>query len=90
MTVAKLHKLLGKAVRDGHGRAACTIYKSTFRHNLDEVEIHDISGVNVQLVYQCDDDGGTKINRDGSESMRMNAVFYGNSGFVDAGNVKCD
>lgn len=88
MTVGRLHKLLTKMIEQGHSRACCTIYKNTFAHNLDEVCIHEIRGVNVELVVQCDDDGGSKINRDGSEAYRLNAVFYGASGEVVGGFVK--
>lgn len=90
MSVGRLHRILSELIKRGHRRTKVTIYKKTFTHNLGEVDIHEVCGVNVQLVDQCDDDGGTKINRDGSESCRMNALLFGVSGFVSGGFVESD
>ncbi len=79
MTVNRLHKLLTKLIREGHGRIPVSVSKETFSDNreVDGCTILSVNGVVVQYVPQADDDGGTKVNKDGTESHRKTAVIYG-------------
>lgn len=80
MTVARLHKLLGKLVEKGHGRKPVCIDKRTFSHPLEN-DGCTILGVDAiegpRFIPNCDDDGGFKENSDGTESGRMTVVLKG-------------
>lgn len=79
-TVARLHKELGKLIKQGHGRKPVRINKSTFRNNLesDGVVIMDIEIIEGPIwIPMSDDDGGTKWNRDGSESGMRVVILNG-------------
>lgn len=79
MTVKALHKLLGALIEQGHGRKPVLVNKPTFEHNLegDGCVMLDVCGIEKSWVYTVDEDGGTKINQDGSESGRTCVVLYG-------------
>ncbi len=79
-TVARLHKELGKLIEQGHGRKPVKINKATFRNPLEDdgaviMDIHIIEG--PAWIPVCDDDGGTKWNRDGTESGSRVVVLKG-------------
>ena len=79
-TVARLHKELGKLIEQGHGRKPVQINKATFHNPLEDdgaviMDIHTIEG--PVWIPVCDDDGGTKWNRDGTESGSRVVVLKG-------------
>lgn len=79
-TVAALHKALGQLVAAGHGRKPVCIDKETFtdRLEIDGATILDVASVDgPKWIYKMDDDGGVKINADGSESGRFTVVLKG-------------
>ena len=79
-TVAKLHKLLGALIEQGHGRKPVCVDKSTFSHPLesDGALILDVDSVEgPRWICMADDDGGTKWNSDGSESGRQVVIIKG-------------
>ena len=80
MTVNQLHKLLGALIAAGHGRKPVQVNKASFRHPLEEdgaviLDIERIDG--PKWIGMTDDDGGTKWNKDGSESGRLVVVIDG-------------
>lgn len=79
MTVAKLHKLLGKMVEDGQGRRPVCVNKDSFYHPLesDGVSILDVTEAAADTITIADDDGWTATNKDGSERFRKVFVIGG-------------
>jgi hypothetical protein len=79
MTLRKLHNLLGKMIANGEGRRPVCISKTTFTHPCegDGATILNVQDAFLQMVSQADDDGGTKVNKDGSEAMRGCLVLVG-------------
>lgn len=80
MTVRKLHQLLGQLVVAGHGRKPVCVDKSSFSHPLegDGVAILDVAGARGPVfVNLADDDGGTKQNKNGTESGRQTVILFG-------------
>lgn len=88
MTVQGLHSRLGKLIDEGHGRKHVHVDKTSFQDNRegDGVTILPLEGLGVRLLNVADDDGGSKFNKDGSESMRQTCVLVGNA----AANMKGD
>ena len=81
ITIGALHKRLGKLIEQGHARKPVVVDKSSFVHNLEEdgcVILH-VAGLGIVAVPQIDDDGGTKWNKDGSESHRTCLVLVGDA-----------
>ena len=79
-TVAALHKTLGKLVAAGHGRKPVQVNKATFTHpcEMDGTVILDIVEVQgPKWIPICDDDGGTKWNKDGTESGKTVVILAG-------------
>ena len=79
MTINKLHKLLGNLIEQGRGTTPIAIDKRSFVHPLEEdgAVIMDIKALHESWINTIDDDGGIKINKDGSESGRCMAVLIG-------------
>lgn len=80
-TVARLHKHLGELIAEGHGRKPVCVDKSTFGHPLEEdgAVILDVAHVGpVRWIGMADDDGGTKVNKDGTEAGRYVIIISGN------------
>lgn len=79
MTISKLHQRLGKMIANGAGRRLVCVSKTTFTHPCegDGCTILDVQDAFLQMIPQSDGDGGTKINKDGSESMRGCLVLVG-------------
>lgn len=79
MTAYKLHKELSKLIEQGHARKPVTIDKETFIHPLecDGAMILPVDFFVVEWIPNADDDGGVKINKDGSESGKVNVVLKG-------------
>lgn len=79
MTVARLHKILSKAIADGCGRLPVCVNKETFTHNLemDGCVVLPVNVAIIQSVVQIDDDGGTKVDSKGRECYRRNMVLMG-------------
>ncbi len=80
ITVARLHKLLGAMILEGHGRKPVCINKSTFTHPCEDegtviLNISDVTG--PEWIAQADDDGGTKWNKDGTESGKQCVLLLG-------------
>lgn len=82
MTVAALHKRLGELIVAGHGRKPVVVKKQSFHHACEDdgVTMLDLYGVeDPRWVYTCDDDGGVKINKDGTEAGRRQVILYGSA-----------
>lgn len=82
MTVQRLHKLLGQLVEQGHGRKPVCVDKSTFYTPLESdgvtvMDLEEVSG--PQWLSMAADDGGTKWNKDGSESGRHVVILKGSA-----------
>lgn len=70
-TVARLHKALGKLIEQGHGRKPVQINKATFHNPLEDdgaviMDIEEVEG--PRWIPTIDADGGTQLNKDGSEA----------------------
>lgn len=79
-TVARLHKELGKLIEQGHGRKPVQINKQSFHHILEDdgAVIMDIEAIEgPKWIPLIDADGGTKWNRDGTESGYRVVVLSG-------------
>lgn len=87
MTVAKLHKLLGEMIAQGHGRRSVLVNKSTFTSNLeaDGVVILEVCGVIPHTGTYADGDGFTAVRRDGRECTMSCVLIYGVSGEPSTG-----
>jgi hypothetical protein len=81
LTVNNLYKELGKLIDKGHGRKPVKIHKSTFYHVLesDGCVILPVEKVRIEWIPTIDDNGGTKENKDGSESGIITCVLIGNN-----------
>lgn len=80
MTVARLHKLLGALIESGHGRKPVLVNKSSFYHPCEDdgVLMQDLACVKgPKWIPISDDDGGTKFNKDGTESGKEVVVLDG-------------
>lgn len=80
ITVAALHKKLSALLAAGHERKPVCIDKSTFHHPLEQdgaVVLNVETVCNPTFIPYADDDGGTKINKDGSESGRYVVLLKG-------------
>ncbi len=80
ITVASLHKKLADLIAAGHGRKPVCINKESFTHPLENdgaviLGIESVKG--PEWVGTCDDDGGIKVNADGSEAGRMTVILQG-------------
>jgi hypothetical protein len=80
MTVAALHKRLGELIAAGHGRKPLCVNKPTFYDACESdgaviLEVHGVEG--PRWIPTADDDGGTKWNKDGTESGKKIVVLYG-------------
>ncbi len=73
MTAGKLIKLLSKC----NPRSKVVIFKETFRHTLQEVAMFDLEKIEEESILQSDDDGGTAVNKDGSERYKTCVVMKG-------------
>ena len=79
-TVARLHKELGQLIEQGHGRKPVQVNKASFYHPLEEdgaviLDIETVEG--PTWIGMADDDGGTKYNRDGTESGERVIILKG-------------
>lgn len=80
MNVAQLHRALGELIAKGHARKPVCINKNSFHHPLegDGAVILGIDSVQGPIfVGMTDDDGGTKFNKDGTESGFMTVILKG-------------
>ena len=80
MTVTALHKQLSALIEAGHGRKPVLVNKTSFTHPLEDegavlLPIEAIDG--PKWIPMCDDDGGTKWNKDGSESGQRVVILHG-------------
>lgn len=81
-TVARLHKALGKLIEQGHGRKPVQVNKQSFSHPLESDGAVILNIVSIEgpcWVSMADDDGGTKTNRDGTESGKRVVILKGGS-----------
>lgn len=80
-TVNQLKKRLDKLITDGYGRIPIVVSKTTFQHNCegDGVTVLDLAGMGIQRVTNSDGDGGTKWNKDGTESSRLCLMLVGDT-----------
>lgn len=88
-TINKLHAELGRLIKQGHGRRIVHVDKDTFRHNLepDGCTVLAVAGLGIVWVPTMDDDGGTKWNKDGTESGRTMLVLAGDAGANSKGEL---
>ena len=88
-TVDRLISTLVKLRDQGHGRKPVCVSKTTFIHNCenDGVTILEVAGVGLMLITNSDDDGGTKWNKDGTESRRFCVVLAGDGGSNNKGEL---
>ena len=49
--------------------------------------ILDLAGIGVKRVTNSDGDGGTKWNKDGTESSRLTVMLVGDSGANKKGEI---
>ena len=80
MNVNQLHKALGALVEKGHGRKPVCINKTSFNHPLESdgaviLNVQAVTG--PRFITMTDDDGGTKFNKDGTESGSYTVVLEG-------------
>jgi len=79
-TVLALYKKFGKLIEAGHGRKRVQVDSSTFHHPLEDdgAVILDVDRVDgPEWIGMTHDDGGTKLNRDGSESGSRVVILRG-------------
>jgi hypothetical protein len=88
-TVNQLKKRIDQLVADGFGRLPVVVSKSTFEHNCegDGVTILDVTGSGKVRIPNASDDGGTKWNKDGTESSRLCFMLVGSAGSDSKGNI---
>lgn len=80
LTVAALHKKLGELIAAGHARKPVLVNKPSFTHPLEQdgavlLDVEAVEG--PQWIPMCNDDGGTKWNKDGTESGRTVVILKG-------------
>jgi hypothetical protein len=92
MTVAALHKRLGVLIEAGHGRKPLLVHKSTFsdpRENDGDMLLPLWAVQGPRWIPNADDDGGTKWNKDGTESGKLSVLLVGDGAEPeDASGVK--
>lgn len=80
MTVSRLHKQLSELIAAGHGRKPVCINKRTFKNRLEDegVVIMPVARVSGPVfIPTSDDDGGSQLNRDGTEAGRQTVILFG-------------
>ena len=80
MTVKRLHKLLGALIDAGHERKPVLVNKSSFSHPCEQDGVCMLDLVTVDgpvWIPMSDDDGGTKFNKDGTESGKTVVMLDG-------------
>ncbi len=80
MTVAALHKRLAALIEAGHGRKPVLVNKPSFTHPCEQDGVGMLDVVNIegpQWISMADDDGGTKFNKDGTESGKTVVLLGG-------------
>jgi hypothetical protein len=80
MTVLRMHKMLGALIEAGHGRKPVLVDRASFSDPRDNDGVillppRDVQG--PRWIPNADDDGGTKWNRDGSESGQQCVLIVG-------------
>ena len=80
MTIRRLHKLLGTAIKKGSGNFRLCIDKATFSHPLESYGalVLDVMGFELAAVPVIDD-GGMVTLADGRQKEILSLVFYGNA-----------
>lgn len=79
MTVNGMRKALDRLIAQGHGRCRVSVAKESFRDNResDGCTILPVAGVDLRWIVDADDDGGTALNKDGTERGRTTAIIVG-------------
>ena len=79
MTVSRMHKILGILIKEGQGRRRVSVNKDSFSDPREEDGIVILPVVDIKLKSypMGDDDGGTKINSDGTERIQIGVVISG-------------
>ena len=79
MTIIKLHKILSKAIAEGHGRKLVCVNKLTFTHALEEdgACILPVCAADMDRHEMLDDDGGSKELANRRIATRMAMVLLG-------------
>jgi hypothetical protein len=80
MTLNRLITLLQKQ-QPTHGRCRVSIAKHSFVDNRenDGCTILMVHGVDVRWIVDADDDGGSAVNKDGSERGRTTVILFGDN-----------
>ena len=88
-TIRRLHKELGKLIDAGHGRKRVFVKKDSFIDNreADGCVILPVEGLGIRWVHNTDDDGGFKLNNDGTESGNHILVLAGAAGANAEGDL---
>ena len=71
MTVARLHKMLGKMVEAGNGRRPVCVNKASFYHPLesDGVAILDVTEAKAETIAMADDGDQQRRQRKDTQSL---------------------
>ena len=79
MTLNQLHKRLGALIEQGCGRHRVAIDKASFVDNResDGCTILPVMAIEDVWIPDADDDGGTAVNKDGTERGRCTVVLGG-------------
>lgn len=79
MTIANLHKQLGKLIARGYARKRVVINKQTFSHPLesDGCCMLDVTGASIGDYILLNDDGGT-LQDNGNEKYVQSLILTGN------------
>ena len=86
MKVKTLHRILGDMIRLGCGHKSVCIDKETFVHALesDGAVILQVETAKLETHEMIDDDGGLKVNKDGTNTSRTALVLRGSETRCDA------
>ncbi len=89
MELIQFYKRLGKLIALGHGRRHVTVAKDTFTDNResDGCTILPVVGLGIKTIRLADDDGGTAVNKDGSERFSTVLILAGGSGANSKGEL---
>lgn len=77
LTVAKLHKILEETITLGRGNMPVGVDLDTFNSPNDDATVADVGAAKPAWVAQCDGDGWTETNADGTEKGRTMLLLCG-------------
>lgn len=77
MTLNKLAKMIQRLIDEGHGRENVCVDKDSLFDGNNSWSVCRIESLQSECVHVADDDGGTAINKDGSERMMQCVILKG-------------